>query len=534
MLTEKTIVVKCNKTGSGCYGLKEMSLLFEISNLLNSSRNVKENLPVILRMISNYADAQRVMLTILNRETGKIFIEVAHGLTDEEIALGHYAVGEGIIGKVVATGTQVMIPKISESAEFLNKTRNPLTIEGQEISFFCIPVRTDEMVIGTLSFTRIYNAQITVDETIRLLSIIGTIIAKAVRSRQKYIEEIERLRTENRMLHYEIREKQRFDNMIGRSGKMQYVYDLIQRVAATSTTVLIRGESGVGKELIADALHFNSLRAGKEFVKVNCAALPESLIESELFGHEKGAFTGAQAQRKGRFEMAHGGTIFLDEIGDLPMQTQVKLLRIIQQREFERLGSCKPIACDVRIVCATNRNLEEMIAKGVFRDDLYYRINVFPVYVPALRERITDIPALVDHFIGQFNHKNAGNIKRISAAAIDMLMMYHWPGNIRELENCVERSCILSTDNVIRCNNLPPTLQTAQSSDTMAESGLELILENMEKQLIVEALQTTRGNVLKASEKLQVTERMLGIRIRKYGIDPRQFKISHRDQQAEV
>ncbi len=257
---------------------------------------------------------------------------------------------------------------------------------------------------------------------------------------------------------------------------------------------------------------------------MNCAALPDSLIESELCGHEKGAFTGANVLRKGRFEVAEGGTIFLDEIGDLPASTQVKLLRILQEREFERVGSTKPIKADVRIICATNRNLEELIGKNEFREDLFYRINVFPLFIPALRERINDIPGLVDHFITKFNKNHNRKIKRISSSAIDMLMVYHWPGNIRELENCIERACILSAENVIRSHNLPPTLQTSVSSKTKTAGTLDAILERLEKQMILETLISTKGNLVKSAEQLGITERMMGIRIKKYEIDPKRFK----------
>jgi Nif-specific regulatory protein len=252
--------------------------------------------------------------------------------------------------------------------------------------------------------------------------------------------------------------------------------------------------------------------------------LPEGLIESELFGHEKGSFTGANSLRKGRFELAEGGSIFLDEIGDLPAQTQVKLLRTIQQREFERVGGTETFKSDVRIITATNRNLEELIKENKFREDLYYRINVFPVFLPALRERINDIPVLVDHFIQKCNELNMTNIRRISSSAIDMLMVYHWPGNIRELENCIERAAIMSTDGVIRSHNLPPTLQTAQSSGTENKGTLYSIMERVEKQLIVDALTSSLGNINKAALMLGITERIMGLRIKKYDLETKKYK----------
>jgi len=351
-------------------------------------------------------------------------------------------------------------------------------------------------------------------------------LAHSVRSIQEKAEEIAILKQENLKLKDALDEKFQNVDIIGNSSKMQLVYELIQKVAKTNATVLLRGESGVGKELVANAIHYNSNKTDKPFVKVNCSALPDSLIESELFGHEKGAFTGADSMRKGRFELADGGTIFLDEIGDLPWNTQVKILRILQEREFERLGGSKTLKVDVRVIAATNRKLEDMIASCEFREDLYYRLNVFPIYIPSLHERKNDIPILVNHFIAKCNKKHNLQIKRIATSAIDLLMMYHWPGNIRELENVIERAGILSTDGVIRSNNLPPTLQTAESSDTKMQGNLDDILANVEKQVIIDNLIITKGSTLDTATNLKITERILRLRLHKYDIDPKRFKNS--------
>jgi len=299
---------------------------------------------------------------------------------------------------------------------------------------------------------------------------------------------------------------------------------LISMVAPTSSTVLIRGESGSGKELIAESIHVGSQREKGPMIKVNCSALPDSLIESELFGHEKGAFTGAEQRRIGRFELASKGTIFLDEIGDLPLSTQVKILRILQEREFERLGGTETIHVNAGAIAATSRNLEDLIEREEFREDLFYRINVFPLFLPPLRDRREDIPLLVDHFIEKFNKRNNASVKRITTSALNMLMVYSWPGNIRELENCIERACILCRDGVIHSYQMPPTLQTADSTNTRTGGGLMDSVERIEKQLIIEALTSTGGNITKASVQLRVTERMLGTRIKKYGIDVWRFK----------
>ena len=309
----------------------------------------------------------------------------------------------------------------------------------------------------------------------------------------------------------------------GNSKSIRAVFDAIGQVAASDTTVLLFGESGVGKELVADALHYNSARKEQPFVKLNCAALPESLLESELFGHEKGSFTGAMNQKKGRFELANGGTLFLDEIGDISPATQVKLLRFLQEREYERVGGVETLTSDVRVITATNRNLEEMIDQGEFRLDLYYRLNVFPIHVPALRERKPDIIPIADHFIEKYSKKLKKDVVRISTPAIDLLVSYHWPGNVRELENCIERAVLLSNDGVIHSHHLPPSLQTAEAS-TRHQESLRATLDSVERELIADALRGAKGNMAKASRALGLTERVMGLRTRKYKLDPRKFR----------
>jgi Nif-specific regulatory protein len=305
-------------------------------------------------------------------------------------------------------------------------------------------------------------------------------------------------------------------------------------VAPTNTTVLIRGESGTGKEMIAHALHYSSPRADKPFVKVSCGALPESLIESELFGHEAGAFTDARAQKKGRFELAHGGTLFLDEVGELSQSTQVKLLRVLQEREFERLGGVQPIKVNVRLVTATNKDLEAAVRQGTFREDLYYRLNVFSIYLPPLRERRPDILLLADHFVEKYAAEHGKDVRRIATTAIDMMMSYHWPGNVRELENCVERAVLVCDGGVIHGHHLPPTLQTAEVSGTLPRVALASAVESFEKDLILDALKTARGNRAKAARLLDTTERIIGYKIDKYEIDCARFKSEPRPRTPTV
>jgi len=517
----------CPMCEQDCEAQQKLDFLMKVGDELSKS-NVELN--NIIRLLKKQLNATCVILTLLNRKTNKLFVEESYGPLDRDFSKLSYELGEGIIGHVVQTGEPKIIRSIAESKEFLNKLHFPLKSNDKDISFICIPVKEKGKVIGTLSVHKVYYGAFDFKKNVRLLTITASMIARAARRRYESREEIDSLKKENIQLRKAITE-QSFPNIEGNSGKLKEVFSLIESVSPTDTTVLLRGESGVGKELVADAIHYNSTRKGKAYIKVNCAALPESLIESELFGHEKGAFTGADSQRIGRFEAANGGTIFLDEFGDIPTNVQVKLLRVIQQREIERLGSTKPIKIDVRIICATNKNLEELIESQKFREDLYYRINVFPVYIPPLRERLHDIPALADHFIAKFNEKNARNVKRITASAIDCLMVYHWPGNIRELENCIERACILSTDDVIHTNNLPPTLQNAISSQSKSEGTLDIILGKIEKQVIQDTLLSTTGNLVKAASQLGITERIMGLRIRKYDIDPKRFKYKNNENQ---
>jgi Nif-specific regulatory protein len=297
----------------------------------------------------------------------------------------------------------------------------------------------------------------------------------------------------------------------------------MMQVTRTNTTVLIRGDSGTGKELIAQAIHYNSQRAAKPFVKVSCAALPDSLIESELFGYEKGAFTGAAARKQGRFERADGGTLFLDEIGDINLATQVKLLRVLQEREFERVGGVEPVKVNVRLIAATNTHLEDAIAAGTFREDLLYRLNVFTIFVPPLRERKTDVLLLADHFLERMAADHRKRIRRISTPAIDMLMAYHWPGNVRELQNVIERAVLVCDADVVHSHHLPPTLQMADTSDAAAAQSLSASLAAFEKDVIQDALKMARGNRAKAARLLQATPRMVNYKIRKYRIDWRRF-----------
>ena len=326
-----------------------------------------------------------------------------------------------------------------------------------------------------------------------------------------------RIINENRELREALQDRHRIEGIIGESGAMLEVLSIVRRVAPSEATVLIRGESGTGKELIAKAIHFGSPRARGPLVKVNCAALPEALLESELFGHEKGAFTGALTSRQGRFELANGGTIFLDEIGDLPLHLQAKLLRVLQEREFEKVGSSRPIRVNVRIMAASHRPLEDLIKAGQLREDLYYRLNVVTIFIPPLRERRSDVALLLDHFLRQYAEKNGKTIRGLTPEGRDILLRYDYPGNVRELENIIERAVVLTRDDVIGSGDLPLTVQELEIADGDRETSLTAAVEALERRMIRDALARSDGIQTRAAELLGMGERALRYKLTKYG-----------------
>jgi len=503
--------------------VEELSLLFEISRTLDKSMELRNEVGPVLKAIAKHTKMKHGTLTLLNRATGEIFIEASYGLSQEQLERSRYSPGEGVTGKVIRAGRAAVVPHESREPVF-PRHGGAKRIKKHGVSFVCVPIKLKNEVIGALSADRLCSEDTPVGEDTRLLSIIASMIAQAVRLRQEAREEKEKLLEENIRLQEKLRTRFHPSNIIGTAAAMQEVYGLVDQVSKSDTTVLIQGESGTGKELVANAIHFNSLRASRPLIKVNCAALPETVLESELFGHEKGAFTGAVSARKGRFELAAGGTVFLDEIGDFSPSSQIKLLRVLQEREFERVGGSVTLKADVRIVAATNRDLESLTEEGKFRQDLYYRLNVFPVRLPPLRERKSDILLLADHFVEKYGKLSHKAVRRISTPAIDMLMNYHWPGNVRELENCIERAVLLTTDDVIHGHHLPPTLQMAEYSETKFEGTLAATLDNVERELIVEALKSSRGRMSKAARSLGITERIMGLRVRKYSIDIKRFR----------
>jgi Transcriptional regulator containing GAF, AAA-type ATPase, and DNA binding domains len=501
-----------------------LPILYQISQTITNSADLAGSLSIILGVMRQQLKMQRGVVTLYDRSSETIFIHDSFGLTDEEKGRGIYAPGEGITGKVVQTGKAIVAQRLRDNPDFLDRTRAHARKGRAKAAFFCVPIIHAQKVLGTIGAERVYLNQRLLKQDVEILTMIASMIAPAAELYLMENLDKVRLESENRRLKSALKERFKPSNIIGNCKPMQEVYDLIHKVAATKATVLILGESGVGKELVANAIHYNSPSAEGPFVKSNCAALPENLAESELFGHERGAFTGALTLHKGSFELADGGTIFLDEVGELSPSVQAKLLRVLQDRTFERVGGGKPIKVDVRIIAATNRNLAEMVEKGTFREDLYYRLNVFPITVPPLRERGSDVITLADHFVTTFAAENGKTIKRISTPALNMLMSYHWPGNVRELENVMERSVILSEDDVIHNYNLPPSLQTSRESGTAFGVSLESKIHAVEYEMIVEALKNSNGHMGEAAKELGLTRRMLGARMERYGITYKTFR----------
>jgi Nif-specific regulatory protein len=503
--------------------IEEITYLYEIAKSLSETIDLKKSLYSVLEILSKSLGMRRGTITILNPLRDEIQIQVAHGLSRSAMQRGKYKPGEGITGRVIQQGKALVVPKISEEPLFLNRTASRRQTQ-EEISFICVPIKKGQQVVGALSVDLPYDASFDLNKGKRRLTVIATMLAQWVINLETLQLEREALHEENLRLQQQLASKHRITNIVGNSNKMREVFQMISQVCRSNATVLIRGESGTGKELVANAIHFNSPRAKHAFVKVNCAALPATLIESELFGHEKGAFTGAIKQKRGKFELANKGTIFLDEIGSIGLDVQVNLLRVLQEKEFERVGGTQTVKTDVRIIAATSKNLEQAVEDETFRGDLYYRLNVFPIYLPPLRERKTDILLLADHFLENYARENSKDIRRFSTPAIDMLMQYHWPGNVRELENCIERAVLLCEGGVIRSYHLPPTLQTGEQSDTVPARSLEEAVAGLEREMIIDTLKNTRGNMATAAELLQTTVRKFTYKAKKYRVDFRQYR----------
>ncbi|MBR3086799.1 MAG: sigma 54-interacting transcriptional regulator [Kiritimatiellae bacterium] len=496
---------------------KEIAVLRDISSAIVRERNMRTLLDVIIGILDRQMGMLRGTITLLDGDELRIEAS-ARKLNAEERALGRYRIGEGITGHVAKTGKAEVVLDVRKDRRFLNKTKTRATDEP--LSFICVPLIHLGQVIGTLSVDRLIDDGDTLDADLALLETVANITADAASVCREERAEREMLKEENLKLRNMISGTP--GTMIGQCREMRAVYEQIRQVAPTEATVLIRGESGTGKELVAAAIQKLSNRRDRPFVVLNCAALPEALVESELFGHEKGAFTDARERRIGRAEAADGGTLFLDEIGDLSVSTQVKLLRFLQERTFSRIGSNDVIRSNVRFIAATSRNLEDLMAKKLFREDLYYRLSVFPISLPRLAKREDDIVLLAQHFLNRINAKYGKNVARISGPAMNAMLAYKWPGNVRELENCIERAVLMAKDDCIRTYNLPAALQTTEFQDDefMPDESMTLDqrLAAAERRILEDALRRHSGNRSAAGRELGVSPRMMNYRLNRVGL----------------
>jgi Nif-specific regulatory protein len=423
-----------------------------------------------------------------------------------------YRRNEGVIGRVLDRCRAVIVPKISEEPSLCAVfPRGSLQVEDS--SFICVPILLRSEPVGTLSALAPASGKSSLEDSQRTLEIIASVIANDLNNRKMARIETESLENENTKLRNELIDSFNYSSIVGSSNEMRSISAHIRQMASTDTTVLIRGEVGTGKELVASVIHYNSLRAKRPFIKVNCASLNGNLLESELFGHERGSFTGAYSRRTGRIEDAAGGTLFLDEIGELSLAVQVKILRVIQEKEFERFGGGQTLRSNVRIIASTTRDLEKAVMDGHFRQDLYYRINVFPIHIPPLRARKTDILELANHFVNKHSRLIDKNIRRISTPAINMLLTYYWPGNVRELENCIEHAILSSKDEVIHGHDYPFTLQMPDQNDIKMPLTMRERIKIIERDLIVDALKRHNGNIPMAAKELGLSGRMVRYKI---------------------
>jgi Nif-specific regulatory protein len=501
-----------------------LSALLSLGPVLSAAPNLKTALARALEHVAEAVSARSGLIVLRDGEAPDLSVAAATGISWQTAQRVRYRVGEGIIGRVVDTGRPVVVPRASQEPLFLNRTGvHKAAASSEDTTFVCVPICAAGVCVGAVGLARPHRIDADMERLLQFLGVVASLLGYAVRIHALQQAERQQLVAENAQLREELRERYDFRNIIGSSRPMQALFAQVTQVARSQTTVLIRGESGCGKELIAHAIHYHSARASKPFVKVNCGALPEGLVESELFGHEAGAFTDARTARKGRFELAHGGTLFLDEVGELSLSTQVKLLRVLQEREFERLGGTQTLRVNVRLIAATNRNLEDAVRERTFREDLYYRLNVFSLFLPPLRDRRPDILLLADHFVEKYAAAHGKDVRRL-ATAIDMLMSYHWPGNVRELENCIERAVLVATGGVIHGHDLPPSLQTAEVSGTLPRVSLSSATASLEMDLIQDALKTTSGNLARTARLLDTTERIIAYKVKKLGIDLRRFR----------
>ena len=513
----------------------EVEAFYKIANLISEVVHLDSTLSAVLQVLHDTLRMERATLLLLDENGKNLIIRASYGLSVREEQRGVYRVDEGVVGRVFRSGSPFIVPDINREPLFLNRTGSRKPIKKSTISFVGVPVVLQGVVVGVLTVDRLFGSEVSFEEDVRFLTVLSTLIAQFLNLQQVVKKERAELVEENKNLKAELHGKFSRHFIIGHSKPMQEVFWVIEKVAKSAATVLMTGESGTGKELVARAIHESSKRKEQPFIKVNCAAIPENLLESELFGHEKGAFTDAIVAKPGKFEVADNGTLFLDEIGELPLALQAKILRVLQEKQFERVGGNRTISANVRILAATNVDLEEAARKKLFRIDLFYRLNVVPIVLPPLRERKEDIPLLLEYFLKASNKRNDKKM-RMSQEFLDFMIEYYWPGNVRELQNLVERMVILADGNILRITDLPESIRFASfeqvpgASTTQPESAPDLFqkqtyqelsprsLEDIEKQEVENALKRHGWVQARAARELGLTQRQIGYKVKKYGL----------------
>ena len=496
----------------------KLKVLSDISRIMDQALDLDYALGQVLGCMSESLAMNRATLTLMDSITKRLTIRASYGLSPEEVSRGVYQLDEGITGRIFQTGVPCFIPDVSKEPLFLNKTRSRC-IDKEKIVFIGVPITLAGKVIGVLNVDRLFGDDVSFEEDVEFLQVVATLVAQFVSIYEKVSDHLRILKRENVTLRSQLSQKTKGLYMVGHSKAVAKVQEQLEKAAPTRATVLLLGESGVGKTLTAKIIHELSDRREFPFIKINCASIPDNLLESELFGHDKGAFTGAVSTRSGRLEDAHRGTAFLDEIGELPLAMQAKLLHFLQDREIVRLGGSRAIQVNVRVIAATNRNLADAVVAGTFRADLYYRLNVLPINVPSLKERREDIPLLLNHFLRQFSAEY-NRALYLSSEAVDRLQRYDWPGNVREMHNLIERLTILAAseriDRDLVDQYIGGDVQSVEVTE-FREPPDGSSLAEMEKQKILSALSQNNWIQRQAAKQLGISPRQIGYKIDKYG-----------------
>ncbi len=496
--------------------------LFRVSQVLSRSLDFHQTLREVLRALEITAHLSRGVVSVVDPDTGDLVVHAVHGMEQADYETVRIQPGEGLIGPMLEVGRTVALARAGDEPRFLNL----LGIHDKDLPFIAVPIKLGGTLQGVLAVQPDAAEDGYLAERVRFVEMVANLIGQNVRLSLDVEHEKEKLTEERDTLRRTVRNRHGFDNMVGHSAAMRRIFEQIRMVSKWATTVLIRGETGTGKELIANAIHYNSPRSRGPYVRLNCASLPESLLESELFGHEKGAFTGAVGVRKGRFEMADGGSLFLDEIGEISPSFQAKLLRVLQEGEMERIGGSRTLKLDVRVIAATHRDLEAAVDAGQFREDLYYRLNVMSILPPPLRERMEDLPEIVDHLLQRIGGAQGRSLS-LTAAAQRRLAQHSWPGNIRELENCLERAAVMSesgqiADELVRIDRLRESVSSVLASPALIPAQ-RAEAEPDERGRVIAALEQTGWVQAKAARLLGMTPRQIAYRIQILNIEVKQL-----------